>query len=427
MTRNASAREDAAPRAARRDALFSLREPADFHEPIPVTERLVQAIWADQLFDAEHLHVCDGRAVRVLLPGRWNVEGGPDFTGARLEIGGVIFRGDVEIHLHAGGWREHGHGADPAYSGVILDVCLWAEETPTPLARHGGGSVPQLVLSSHLEGSLGELAESLDPDRYPLTPARLRTILSPLDGLEPARKLAGVEAAGLFRFERKSARLEALVESVGFEQAAWEALAEALGYKHNRRAFRRLAIATPLASVALLPDADRRIEVLLAAARSVPLRVHQVRPANHPERRLAALALMASSHPRLGEWFGALAAQPERLKRPPALEHAFWSRHYRAGAALLPRPVALVGPDRWREIVVNVILPWAHAAAVARGAEGVAARFQTLWADWPVPAPNLLCRQMAYELGIPPPRRNALQQGLIQMRLDGDLLAPPDR
>jgi hypothetical protein len=426
MMRTPSARDYAAFRGARVPAPLALREPADFHEPVPVSERLVQAIWADQLFNPDGLRTRDGREVRVLSPGRWNVEGGPDFIGARLEIGGALLRGDVEIHLHATGWREHGHGADPAYSGVVLDVCLWAADSPAPLARHGGGDVPQLVLSPHVEGSLGELAESLDPDSYPLTPARVRAALSPLDGLDKAQKLARVEAAGLFRFERKSARLGRLLEAVGAEQAAWEALAEALGYKHNRRAFRRIAATLPLAAAALLPDANARIERLLASARAEPLRVHQVRPANHPERRLAALALLVSSHPRLEGWFAALVAQPARLRRPPALDHPFWSRHYHAGSAALPRPVALVGPDRWREIAINVVIPFAHAAAAARDADAEQARLQALWADWPAPAPNLACREMAHELGIPPPRRNVLQQGLVQVRIDGDLLAPFD-
>jgi hypothetical protein len=233
-----------------------------------------------------------------------------------------------------------------------------------------------------------------------------------------------VEAAGFSRFERKSKRLARFIEEVGPEQAAYEALAEALGYKHNRRPFLHIAASTRLATIALLPDADTRIEALLSTARSVPLRIHQVRPANHPERRLAALALIVSSHPRLDEWFAALVAQPERLRRPPTLDHAFWSHHYHAGGARLPSPISLIGPDRWREIVVNVVIPFAHARAAERDAKGECTHLQALWADQPAPAPNLASRQMAYELGIPAPRRTVLQQGLIQIRIDGDLLAP---
>jgi hypothetical protein len=426
MERIVPACDDAALRGARVPFPLSLREPADFHEPVPISERLVQAIWADQLFNADDLRTRDGRPVRILSPGRWNVEGGPDFTGARIEIGGTLLRGDVEIHLHATGWRNHAHDANPAYAGVVLDVCLWALESPEPLARHGGGTVPQLALSPYVEGSLGELTESLDPDSYPLTPARIRASLSPLDGLDHAQKLGRVEAAGFFRFERKSKRLARFIEEVGPEQAAYEALAETLGYKHNRRPFLRIAASTRLATIALLPDADARIEALLSAARSFSLRIHQVRPANHPARRLAALALIVSSHPRLDEWFAALVAQPERLRRPPVLDHPFWSHHYHAGGTHFPSPISLIGPDRWREIVVNVVIPFAHARAAERDAKGECTHLQELWADRPAPASNLVSRQMAYELGIPAPRRTVLQQGLIQIRIDGDLLAPGD-
>ncbi len=49
----------------------------------------------------------DGRAVRVVHPGKWNLLGGPDFTGARLRFGDSPERevtGDVEVHLRATDW-----------------------------------------------------------------------------------------------------------------------------------------------------------------------------------------------------------------------------------------------------------------------------------------------------------------------------------
>jgi hypothetical protein len=45
--------------------------------------------------------------VRVLHPGFANLEGGPDFRGAVLQIGGdAPCSGDVEVDLRVGGWRK---------------------------------------------------------------------------------------------------------------------------------------------------------------------------------------------------------------------------------------------------------------------------------------------------------------------------------
>jgi hypothetical protein len=68
-----------------------------------VDERIVQAIWHEQLLHGDRLATCSGKPVRVIDPGKWNGEAGPDFRTAELEIGGRRLRGDVEIHVLSSG------------------------------------------------------------------------------------------------------------------------------------------------------------------------------------------------------------------------------------------------------------------------------------------------------------------------------------
>ena len=102
-----------------------------------VSERHVQAIWYDGTLRPGELRTAGGTPVRVVDPGRWNLEAGPDFLDAVLEIGDDLrrVRGDVEIHVRATDWAAHGHGRDPAYAGVVAHV-TW-HPGPPPVADDG--------------------------------------------------------------------------------------------------------------------------------------------------------------------------------------------------------------------------------------------------------------------------------------------------
>lgn len=403
--------------------VLSLREPADFHDPIPISERLVQVIWADQLFDAQRLRTRDGRSLRVLGAGRWNVEGGPDFTDARLEIDGRPLRGDIEVHLHASGWNEHGHSGNPAYARVILDVCLWDDGDAEPPLNIRGQRMSQLVVSPYLQSSLDELVESLDPDTYPFSTVRITSATNPLQRLPRQDLLTQVAAAGLYRFQTKATRMAGAVHLVGADQAAYQCLAEALGYKHNAREFHQIATAVPLCDLLRSSSMDGKIDLLLRESARHPLRLSQVRPANHPERRLAALALLAHAHPRMSAWFGEVAANPRALRQPPELVHPFWRHHAHRRARPFRDPVALVGATRWLDIVINVILPFVYAQAAPDDA-GAANRLVDIYRQLPSSQVNLLSRRIAYDLQVAHPRQACLQQGLIQIYRDFDLLLP---
>ena len=73
----------------------------------PITERHVQAIWYDAALRPKNLTTRRGSEVTVVSPGEWNLEAGPDFRNAVLEIGKERRRvvGDVEVHLCPSDWE----------------------------------------------------------------------------------------------------------------------------------------------------------------------------------------------------------------------------------------------------------------------------------------------------------------------------------
>ena len=158
----------------------------------------------------------DGNRYEVIFPGVRNQAAGPDFRGAVLRRDGRTFGGDVELHLEQSGWRAHGHHADPAYDGVVLQVVL-------RLARKSDQFIgPPTATATFPE----RLVESPSPPE-----------ISPSD----------LEDMGVQRFFAKSAglRLE-LDDGVSPDQVVYQGMMEAMGYARNRKPFLALSRAAPL-------------------------------------------------------------------------------------------------------------------------------------------------------------------------------------
>ena len=119
-------------------------------------EKLMQYVWQHKLWDNSLMATNDGRRVKVIDPGRPNSDAGPDFFNAKVEIGGELWVGNVEIHTRATDWHRHGHDKDKAYDSVILHV---VEKDDAPVTRSNGERIPQMVMrcSPHFYDSYANL------------------------------------------------------------------------------------------------------------------------------------------------------------------------------------------------------------------------------------------------------------------------------
>ena len=447
----------------------------DENDPPP--ERLLQAIWHHQRLQRDRLQTADGKSVRVLHPGFASVEGGPDFRGAVIQIGDAApCSGDVEIDLRVGGWRAHGHDRNPNFKNVLLHV-VWDDARPMPNAP------PVLPLSHSLDAPLGELGLWLENESPRVLPENLRgqccAVLRELDETRQGRIL---DAAARVRFQAKAEQFRARARHAGWEQALWEGMFRALGYKHNVWPMQNLAELRPrwlrgadpafalqarlLGISGLLPaeltraqkstdgylrrvwdcwwrERDEFSDCILPRA---VWKFHGLRPANHPQRRLALAAhWLADKHliSKIEKWSVAEISDgraalprgqvPQRGISPAKLVDSlrelleverdeFWSWHWTFRSARLKKPQPLLGDARVTDLAVNVILPWLWTRAAEGKNEKLQRVIEHRHAVWPQAEDNSilkLARQRLLGVGRSRALRSAsAQQGLIQITRD---------
>lgn len=443
-----------AQRRAQNESRLLLRERGGAHPP----ERLLQSVWHHQRLQRDQLCTIDGRPVRVLHPGFWNHEAGPDFRGAIVQIGQDEARsGDVEVDWEQHNWKGHDHHQNPAFTNVILHV-VWT----------GGNAVmnalPTLALEKFLDVPFNEIQIWGATTAAASWPEALQGACSaPLSEL--SRDQAGdlLKQAALVRFQRKATELQLRARQAGWEQALWEGLFRALGYKHNVWPMQRIGELLPrlreggqaplLWQARLLGvsgflgmaneknyehdylrmlwdqwwrDREHFQDAILPKSL---WRMNGLRPANQPQRRLALAAHWLASNDfmaRLEEWF---------VKAPPAVSPVqslldclqpplddFWSWHWSFQSPRLTRPQPLLGESRVTDLAINVILPWFWVRAQTGRNQDLSRVAERRYFDWPPAQDNSLLRLARHRLlgrQISVQARTAAeQQGLLQIVRD---------
>lgn len=273
-------------------------------------EKLLQKIWLRGDFQRAAAVTADGRRVRIVHPGKWNLLGGPDFSAARLRFDeGPEVTGDVELHLHAGDWEAHGHARDPAYDRVMLHVVLFPPEKRPTTTGAGGREIPVLALLPLLHRALEEFAAD---EAVELLANRAVARLPDELGTLPAADLGALlrrQAAARWRQKVRYAQLR--VERLGWEGACHHTALEILGYRFNRAPMLRIAGQHALAAWA--EGAVKPDEVFVAELEGWSLQ--GVRPANHPRTRLRQYACWTRERP---DWPARVKAAADTLLRPLA-------------------------------------------------------------------------------------------------------------
>ena len=417
-------------------------------------ERLLQAVWQHQRLLRDELKTLDGRRVRVIHPGFGNPAGGPDFRGALVQIGDDPPRsGDVEIDLRPVGWHAHGHDRNPAFQNVILHV-VWDGEHST------AENIPLLTLNQSLDAPAGELSLWLEREPVKSLPEEfLGKCSAPLRELSGSQLEELLHEAALTRLQAKAARFSARARHAGWEQALWEGLFRALGYSQNTWPMHCLAElrakwkhdgdpafvlqARLLGIGGLLPaevtgngyvrrawdcwwrERDEFESCLLPKA---SWKFHGLRPANHPQRRLALASHWLAGGtvvPQLERWCsGTLSNERLLASLTEVFQVArddFWSWHWTLRSARLPKSQPLLGEKRVTDLAVNIVLPWLWTRAAEGSNRALQSEIERRYFAWPAAEDNAvlrLARQRLLGGAHKLPGNAAAQQGLMQIVQD---------
>jgi hypothetical protein len=453
-------------------------------------EKLLQAIWQHQRLRRGALVMADGRALRVLHPGFCNFEAGPDFRGAVVQFGDEPPRaGDVEIDLQLSGWRAHGHDVNPNFKNVLLHVVWENTRANLPLGVPPSGDsgrtesaepnrlkaeLPTLSLQNLLDAPLAELDAWLGGESAESLPETFRgRCCAPLRELSGESLLALLRQAALVRLRGKAAWFAARARHEGWEQALWEGLFRALGYKQNVWPMLRLAElrgalgagkklsplewqARLLGAGGLLPDEltraqsstddflkrvwdlwwrerDKFAEVTLPRA---VWKFNGLRPANHPTRRLALAAHWLARGDlvaRVERWSSVkidvtaagathTAALHSLLEIFQIERDEFWSWHWTLKSARMKKPQPLLGATRVTDLGINVVLPWLWARANEGRNEKFLRALEQNYFAWPAAEDNAVLKLARQRLlggaGRGVFATAAAQQGLLQVVRD---------
>jgi hypothetical protein len=361
-----------------------VRERALFPPQRIPSELELQARWFAGEFGSNFVSASDEK-IDIIQFGTWNREAGPDFRDAAIRIdGGEPMRGCIEIDVMDRSWESHGHAVNPAFEETVLHIFFDKSEREFFTRTKSNRNVPQVRI---------DLADfpAVFAANVPL--ARPGRCQAPLKNLPAERVHSLLNSAAQFRLRRKAAHIRNKIDTHGRDEALFQEVAAALGYKENKLPFTLIAQRLTLKSLrqnaldaeALLfgvadflkaPDLgvyktpvrkylrdlwDRwwpyrdQMQRLVVPAKL--WRISGTRPVNHPQRRLAALLMMArewTTLRRVLEKHNAGGAE----KFFASLDHPFWRFHYTLSSEPAAKEMALIGESRIAEILANVLFPF---------------------------------------------------------------------
>jgi len=200
-------------------------------------EKYLHHLWKHKLLPLHKLQLSNGEKFKVIYQGEYNrYESGPDFLNAKIEIDGIVWIGNVELHVKSKDWYLHNHHRDRAYDNVILHVVY---EDNGEIVQNDK-TIPTL-----------ELKNTIDPDHYD----KFRFLLNNKRTIICGRLVSKIpeifmvsmqERALITRLNRKTLDLTILTGTENPNQILYFLLARSMGAKINQLPFEELTHRLPL-------------------------------------------------------------------------------------------------------------------------------------------------------------------------------------
>lgn len=201
---------------------------------LPFNEYFLHYLWNTKQIEIDGLKTSSGSDLEIIHFGFYNSDAGPDFLQATIKIDGILWVGNIEIHVLSSDWKKHGHDTDPAYNNVTLHVVYMEDEKIQGL--------PCLILHNRIPKILIQRYETLLANRSWVP---CSTMISPKE-IETFRFWK--ESLLIEKLEQKSNIISGLLQKnkYDWEQCFYLLLARYFGGKVNHDPFESLAAKVPL-------------------------------------------------------------------------------------------------------------------------------------------------------------------------------------
>lgn len=403
-------------------------------------EEFLHYLWKYSLYDQDKLFAGDANKIIVLDPGVYNRDSGPDFFNARISIDGMIWAGNVEIHIKSSHFDIHGHQNDPAFNNVILHIV--AENDKRVYNTRG-----EEILTSVI---------SFDPGLYEkyLTLVNNPYIIACQNDIKAVDVMImrhWLDSLLIARLDKKSESIFRVLSETGndWEETFYRLLTRYFGFRVNTEPFEMLAGALPFRIIRKHADNLFQIEAMLFGTAGLldtglfrdalsdeyyldlikeytilsskyslhPLhgwiwKFSKLRPANFPTLRLSQLAKMLSAS---GGLFSRIIEATDFKHIKELFEvtaSVYWNNHFVFGKTTRSFEKH-IGSQAADIFLVNAVVPVIYVYGMSRGRRDICERALSILGQLP-PEENRITTEWK-EAGVTA-ESSYYSQALIQLR-----------
>ena len=217
-------------------------------------EEFLHYLWKYSLYDPEKLVDGSGNIIKVIRPGEYNRDSGPDFFNARISLDRTVWAGNIEIHTRSSHFDTHGHQNDQAFDNVILHVVA---ENDKKVFNSKGEEILTAAIS--FDPELYERYISLINNPYIIA---CQENIKEIDSFLMRHWL---NALLIDRLKNKSELISRIYEETGndWEETFYRLLSRYFGFRINTEPFEMLASALPFRIIRKHSDNLFQIEAML--------------------------------------------------------------------------------------------------------------------------------------------------------------------
>lgn len=337
------------------------------------SEAFLQWIWQNGLFDRNGLQTECGKPIQILELGEHNITDGPDFKSSRLEIDGVVWHGNVELHLKSRDWYAHGHQHDEHYNSVILHVVASGKSDPVETLN---GSKPfTLKLEKYLTRNFRVFMKSFQNGKALPCSGNLNFISEEVFYKQ-------LDKAHTEYFEKKTDDFLTFYDPNLLPSEAWKkalilSVWDGLGISHNRQAMRQTG-------ERLLERWDgtglgRGIELAIEEAglrghSGIDWNLKGIRPANHPKKRIKEAVKIS---------YEILMTPFEKFIMKDNID--LWEQFCES--------CEVKSSSRFKILFGTVFLPALYTLGMLYSYDGLKEQVRTTWSDLKTPIPQTLLKK----------------------------------